>query len=110
MNLLLAIKVSANKTGRAQLTTALQDPVDRGLNNGVISVGKPLTTVQKLFIDNITGIAGSWYQVQNVGYWFEVLFEQFVNESGETEFKAVYTLIYSKDDTIRSVDGTHILI
>ena len=110
MNALLAIKISANKTGRSQLTTLIQDPVDRALLNGTISVGKPLTTVQKVFIDDQAGYEGAWQQVQNVGYWFEVLFEQFVNTSGENEFKAVYTLIYSKDDAIRSIDGTHILI
>ena len=27
-----------------------------------------------------------------------------------TEWKAVYTLIYSKDDAIRKVEGSHVLI
>jgi len=110
MNLLLAIKVSANKTGRALVNNSLQTVIDSGLFNGTISVGKPLTTTQKSFITQVSGSDKAWYQVQNLGYWFEVVFEQFVNTSSENEFKAVYTLIYSKDDAIRRVDGTHILI
>jgi len=109
--LLLSLpKVSANATGRSQLLATLQAPIDQALSNGTISVGKNLTTAQKLFIAQITGDPQAWYQVQASGYWFDVVFESYVTIDSRTEYKAVYTLVYSKDDTIRKVDGTHILI
>ncbi len=111
MTLLLSLpKVSANNTGKIQLQGVLQSVIDQALFNGVISVGKPLNTTQKLFIGQITGDDLAWYQVQNNGYWYGVTFESYVTQDGRTEFKAVYTLVYSKDDAIRKVDGTHILI
>jgi hypothetical protein len=111
MALLLALaRVSANTTGRAQLIATLSDVVQRALNNGTISVGKTLSQQQKLFITELTGDELAWHQVQNDGYWFDVAFQTVVTEDDRTEYKAVYTLIYSKDDTIRKVEGTHVLI
>lgn len=110
MTLLLALaKVSANTQGRAQILTVLQDVIDRALFNGTISVGKTLTTVQKLFITEITGDDKAWYQVQNIGYWVDCVIVPIVVDD-VTEYHAQYTLVYSKDDVIRKVDGTHVLI
>jgi hypothetical protein len=36
--------------------------------------------------------------------------QSYVTVDGRTEWKAVYTLIYSKDDTVRKVEGSHVLI
>lgn len=102
-------KVSANTTGVAQISAVLQSVIDAALFNGTISVGKPLTIDQKLFITNTTGDATAWQQVQNIGYWFGVVIQPVVINNG-TEWKAVYTLIYSKDDDIRKIEGTHALI
>lgn len=111
MTLLLALaKVSANTQGKSQLLAILQSVVNRALFNGTISVGKELSTTQKLYIANQTGDETAWYQVQNIGYWLDVVFESYVTIDDRTEYKAVYTLIYSKDDVIRKVDGTHTLI
>lgn len=111
MSLLLSLaRVSANTKGRAQLIAVLQSVVDRALNNGTISVGKALNTTQKLYIAELTGEELAWYQVQNDGYWFDVAFLPVVTEDDRTEYKATYTLIYSKDDTVRKVEGTHVLI
>jgi hypothetical protein len=110
MTLLLALaKVSANSTGRAQLLNILQGVIDQALFNGSISVGKPLTNAQKLYITEITGDPVAWQQVQNIGYWFDVVITPYV-EDGVTRYKAVYTLVYSKDDIIRLVEGRDILI
>lgn len=103
-------KISANTIGVAQLTTTIQSVVDQALLNTVISVGKTLNNTQKLFIAQITGDDLAYLQIQNTGYWFEVNTESFVTTGGITEFRAVYTLVYAKDDVIRSVNGTHILI
>jgi len=110
LSLLLALgKVSANTEGRGQLMAVLQSIVDAALNNGTISVGKPITTEQKLFIGQITGDDLAWHQVQNIGYWLEAKVEPYVLND-LTEWRAVYTLVYSKDDDIRKVEGSHVLI
>lgn len=111
MGLLLALsRVSANAEGRSQLIAILQDVIDRALFNGTISVGKPLNTTQKLYIGEITGDDLAWHQVQNIGYWLDCTIESYVTTDSRTEWKAVYTLAYSKDDAIRKVEGTHVLI
>ena len=84
--------------------------MEQALFNGVISVEKPLTTVQKLYITEITGDDLAWHQVQNAGYWVDAVMQSYVTEDARTEWKCVYTLVYSKDDAIRKVEGSHILI
>jgi hypothetical protein len=111
MTLLLSLaKVSANLKGVSQILTVLQGPIDAALFNGTISPGKPLTNVQKLFITETTGDDTAWQQVQNIGYWKGCVVESYVTTDSRTEWRAVYTLIYSKDDVIRKVNGSHILI
>lgn len=110
MTLLLALgKVSANSKGRSQILAVLQGAIDQALFNGTISVGKTLNTVQKLYITEITNDPNAWQQVQNIGYWRDVVITPYV-ESNVTKYKAVYTLVYSKDDIIRKVEGRDILI
>lgn len=112
MTLLLVLaQLSANATGRSQLLAILQAIINQATTNGVISVGKTLTTAQQLFITNATGDPKAWYQVQTIGYWINCVIQSYVNpNTGLTEYKAVYTLIYSKNDAIRAVQGTDILI
>ena len=111
MNLLLALaNVSANNTGRAQLIAIAQAVITQALFNGTISVGNTLTTDQQLAISNATGRPqrpGSRCRPAASG--LSVVFQTFV-VNNKTEYKAVYTLIYTKDDVIRLVDGTDILI
>lgn len=110
MTLLLALaKVSANAGGRAQILATIQTIINQALTNGTISVGKPLSTIQQLFITNATNDPKAWYQVQNGGYWVNCSIQSYVN-NGVTEWEAVYTLIYAKDDVIRKIVGTHVLI
>ncbi len=110
MTLLLALgKVSANNIGLSQILNIMQGVIDQGLANGTISVGKILTVVEQLDITQITGDQNAWKQVQNIGYWKGVVFVPIV-VSGQNEYKAVYTLIYSKDDVIRKIEGSDILI
>lgn len=111
MELLLALpRISANAQGRGQLISVLQTVINQALLNGTISVGKELNTTQKLFITNMTGAPLAWHQVQDTGYWLDCRMVPVVTIDGRTEYKAVYTLIYSKDDAIRKVEGTHVLI
>ncbi len=112
MNLFLTqTKVSANAQGRGQILAVLQQVVDRALNNGTISVGKTLTVEQKAYITSITDDTEAWKQVENDGYWLDCIMVPYINQQTQlTEYKAVYTLIYSKDDDVRKVEGTHVLI
>lgn len=111
MSLLLSLaKVSANASGRAQLIATVQSVVQQALFNGTISVGKPLDNTQKQFIIAQTGDELAWLQVQNIGYWLDCALQSYVTVDNRTEWKAVYTLIYSKDDVIRKVEGSHQLI
>lgn len=110
MTLLLALaQVPANNKGRSQILAVLQSVINQALFNGTISVGKTLSTVQQLYITEITGDPKAWYQVQNQGYWVSVVIESY-SDHGVTRYKAVYTLVYSKDDIIRLIEGSDILI
>jgi hypothetical protein len=111
MSLLLSLaRVSANATGRTQLIATIMSVISEAIRNGTISIGKPFTIVQKLYIGQMTGDDLAWYQVQNIGYWLDCQMVSYVTTDGRTEWKAVYTLIYSKDDAIRKVEGSHVLI
>ncbi|MDR0736625.1 MAG: DUF3383 domain-containing protein [Zoogloeaceae bacterium] len=111
MSLLLSLqKVSANARGRSQIINILLPVVDAALHNGAISVGKPLTETQKAFITEETGDADAWRQVADKGFWLDCSILTEVTEDGRTEYYARYILIYSKDDVIRRVEGSHELI
>lgn len=110
MTLFLSLpKISANKGGVNILQNLLNQSINLALTNGVISVGKPLTAVDQLYITELTNDPLAWHQVQDIGYWLDVALSSYVT-GGRTEWKATYTLIYSKDDDVRKVEGSHILI
>lgn len=109
--LLTQAKVSANAQGVSQITATLQAVINQAIVNGVISVGKVLTQAQITFITTVTNDVNAWQQVQNSGYWLNVQIVPYTNPiTNETEYKAVYTLIYSKDDDVRKVEGQQTLI
>lgn len=111
MSLLLSLqKVSANERGRAQIVNILLPVIEAALFNGVMSVGKALVPTQKAFITEETGDSDAWRQVQNIGYWLNCEIRTEVTQDGRTEYYASYILIYSKDDTIKRVEGSHELI
>lgn len=103
-------RVSTNSAGKNKLTNTVQASLDQAVANGTVSVGKELSTKQKSYISQISGDDRAWIQVQNIGYWYTVGVEAYTTEDGRTEYKGVYTLLYSKDDTIRKVEGNNILI
>lgn len=110
MNLLLGVsQVPASNQGRGMILATMQSVINQALNNGTISVGKTLTQTQITYIGQISGNPNAWQQVQNLGYWLDVSIAPYV-VSSVTKYKAVYTLIYSKDDVIRKVEGRDILI
>lgn len=110
INLLLLLpQIPANPTGVAQITATIQSVINLALTNGTISVGKTLNSTQKLYISDVTGSNNAWQQVQNQGYWLNVVIESSIVDS-QTIYTAVYTLVYSKDDVVQSITGSNILI
>lgn len=102
-------EVPADTDGETQITAQILSVVNDALNNGTITVGKPLTQTQIAAINDLSGSATAWQQVQTIGYWLQVAIASEVIDS-QTVWVATYTLIYSKDDAIRKVEGTHDLI
>lgn len=110
MTLLLDLAVvSANTQGVGQITGVLQSVIQQALTNGTISVGKTLDEIQQLYITNATGSNTAYITVQSQGWWLNVVIVPFVVDD-VTKYKAVYTLIYSKDDVIRFIQGSDVLI
>ena len=107
MNLLLSVnQVPANNYGVNLILAVLQGVINQALLNGTISVGKTLTIAQQMYITSATGDSLAWHQVQNNGYWVDVV----ITNPSTNVYVATYVLIYSKDDVIRKVTGTHTLI
>lgn len=102
--------ISADDEGRGYVETILQGVADAALFNGVISLGKPLTDVQKVYITNQTGQDDAWQKVQSLGYYIDTQIGSEVSVSGVTEYYISYQLIYAKKDQVRRIDGFHKLI
>lgn len=102
--------VPANADGEATILAMIQVVIDNAKINGVISVGKALTEIQKQYINQLSGDETAWRQVETIGYWITIDFEPEVTSDGRTEYYATYTLIYSKDDAIRRVSGRDVMI
>lgn len=99
----------ANAEGRITLLSLMQDPIDQALSNGVISVGKELDAAQRAYVSQVTGNADAWRQVESKGYWIDAAIVKSV-ENGVTTYTAEYILVYGKNDQIRKVTGSNILI
>ena len=102
-------KIPANYDGMGLVEGTLQSVIQEALNNGVILAGKELTNTQKAYITQLTGDDTAWQTVQLNGYVLKVELKQNVN-NGTTRYIAEYTLVYSKGDSIRKVEGRHVLI
>lgn len=103
--------VGADPNGQGMVISNIQSIIDKAKTNGVISIGKTLTNVQQQYITQITGDANAWRQVFTIGYWLSVTFQSITNsQSGLLEWQCNYTLIYSKRDAIRTVQGSDIMM
>jgi hypothetical protein len=103
--LLAETQIPANQEGRSILLGTLQAVVNAALNNGTIIPNKTLTPQQISFINGVTRGDTAWRQVQGIGYWLDAT----IVPVGSS-YEAQYTLIYSKNDVINFVSGTHALI
>lgn len=104
-----AIKWAANKQGVSAGTAMAQDVMERAKNNGTFSPGKELTAVQKAYITQLTADEDAWREVYANGCYFTAKITQEI-QNGQTVYVFKYTLVYSKGDLIRKVEGSHTLI
>lgn len=103
-------KIPANDDGRGYILVQLADLIAQAKFNGTISVGKTLTTLQKVAITQLTGDSDAWQAVQTNGVWYDVVIVPVVQTSGVTEYVAKYTIAYSKNDVVRTIEGSHNLV
>lgn len=103
-------EISADDKGRGVVMGLLNGRVQQAKRNGVISIGKQLTTLQQIAITQLTGDVDAWRDVQTNGYWADVVIVPYTGPSNVTEYKAVYTLVYSKNDVVRKIEGSHNLV
>lgn len=103
LNLQLGLGIlTADIDGEGAIYGALTGgPLAEALNNGVISIGKNLTSVQRQAIYTITGDSNAAIQIETAGWWLEV------SAQGNV---AQYTLVYAVADQIRKIEGSHNLI
>lgn len=103
-------KIGADNDGRGKLLAVIAGAIDLAKFNGTISVGKVLTVNQKLAVTDLSGDPEAWHDVQTNGYWADVVIVPEVQVGGETEYVAKYTIAYSKNDVVRSIEGSHNLV
>lgn len=102
--------IAADDEGRGYVETILQGAADLALFNGVISVGKPLDDIKKVYITDQTGDPDAWQAIASLGYYIDTQITTEVAQSGVTEYIISYQLIYAKKDQVRRIDGFHKLI
>jgi len=103
-------QIGADDAGRGVVMGLLLGRVIQAKRNGVISIGKPFTALQQIAVTQITGDTDAWRDVQTNGYWADVVIVPYTGPSNTTEYKAVYTLVYSKNDVVRKIEGSHNLV
>ena len=110
LNAFLALDfISADRDGKAIITGILESNATLALNNHVFSNGATLNNNQKGYITQLTGDENAWLDVQNNGYKFYV--DLTTQTQGNAQIHvAEYTLIYVKNNVIRKVIGSNILI
>lgn len=112
MNLLIALKqLPANADGSNTARGVMGTVIEEAKMNGTIQAGKTLNATQKAYITSLTADEDAWREVQVNGCWLDVKVQEYQNsQSGLTEYKIDYTLIYGKGDSIRKVTGSDVLI
>lgn len=99
----------ANKSGQSIGQGLITDVIDRAKLNGTITTEKEINVDDKVFIYNITSDENAWRQIYQEGYYLMTDIVK-VTENNQIKYKFVYTLIYSKGDSIKKVEGYNILV
>lgn len=111
LNLLLVRGiVPAAQQGRQEGLIIVNEAALQAKFNGTIIPGKTLNATQKIEIESISGDPLAWHQVANNGYWADATIVRVTGPSLVTEYVLQYTLIYSANEGVRKVEGSHNLI
>lgn len=103
-------RVPANNNGKNMFIAVLQDVANKAINNGTIDVGRNLIPAEIAYVTSIAdGNVNAYKNVEQNGYWYNV---EIIKESVGNTYKNVlkYILIYAKGDSIRKIEGSHILV
>lgn len=98
--------ITPDNDGRGKVLLILSEMVTRAKFNGTIQIGKPLDAVKQIAVTDLTGDPLAWHEVQNNGCWADVV----MVEEQPNEWVAKYTLVYSKNDAVRKIEGSHNLV
>lgn len=113
MALMLATKIPANDAGLGKFYAIMQGEggvIQLSKKNGTISVGRKLNQIQKVKVQDMTGSATAYLQIESTGFWLQAELVSYVDGSGNTEWKISYVLLYAKDDVVNKIEGTHALL
>ena len=103
-------RVPANNNGKNMFIAILQATANKALNNGTIDSGKTLDSSEISYVTSIAdGDVTAYKNVEQNGYWYNV---KIIKESVGNTYKNVlkYILIYTKGESIRKIEGSHILV
>ena len=103
-------RVPANNNGKNMFISVLQDVANKAINNGTIDMGKNLTASEVAYVTSIAeGNVTAYKGIEQNGYWYNV---DIIKESVGTTYKNVlkYILVYTKGESIRKIEGSHILV
>lgn len=108
MSLQLSLgKIPANNEGRGYVIAQVVDGANLAKFNGTIIVGKTFTVAQQIAVTQVSGDPDAWREVQTNGFWADAQVIETTGQSGVTEYTVAYTLVYSKNDVIRKIEGSH---
>ena len=107
--MLLTSNWYANKSGQAIGQGLAMDVIDRAKLNGTITTEKEMSEADKVYVYNVTSDENAWRQIYQEGYYLITKIEKKTINNQET-YVFNYTLLYSKGDSIKKVEGLDILI
>lgn len=107
--MLLTSNWYANKAGQSIGQGLIVDIIERAKLNGTITTEKEISENDKNYIYNITTDENAWRQIYQLGYYLITSIEK-VKINNQDTYQFNYTLIYSKGDSIKKVEGQNILI
>lgn len=103
-------KIPANNEGRGYVIAQVVDGANLSKFNGTIIVGKTFTVAQQIAVTQVSGDPDAWREVQTNGFWADAQVVETTGQSGVTEYTVQYTLVYSKNDVVRKIEGSHNLV
>lgn len=107
--MLLTSNWYANKSGQAIGQGLVVDIIERAKLNGTITTEKEISEADKVYIYNVTADENAWRQIYQLGYYLITSITKVTINNQET-YQFNYTLLYSKGDSIKKVEGQNILI